>query len=71
VESKQPMQDVEKPERLSVSDLERLRANYEAALKAGLWHKPVLTDEQRQVAAQLLADLALTAEKETIHGGES
>ena len=53
----------ESPEQISVARLEQLRANYEAARKAGRWHKPVMTDDQRQAAAHLLAELALLDEK--------
>ncbi len=47
------------PVRYSVADLERLRRNYEQAVRAGQWQKPCLTAEQRETAAQLLAELAL------------
>jgi hypothetical protein len=47
------------PVRYSVADLERLRRNYEQAVRAGQWQKPCLTAEQREAAAQLLAELAL------------
>jgi hypothetical protein len=53
------VQSEEKPDQISVARLEQLRANYEAARKAGRWHKPILTDEQRQTAAELLTELAL------------
>jgi hypothetical protein len=52
------------PEQISVARLEQLRANYEAAKQAGRWHKPILSTDQRQVAAQLLAELALLDEAE-------
>jgi hypothetical protein len=58
------------PERISVARLEQLRANYEAAKQAGQWHKPSLTPDQRQVAAQLLAELALLDEPEKVPEGE-
>ena len=60
----------EAPEQISVTRLEQLRANYEAAKQAGRWHKPSLTADQRQVAAQLLADLALLDEPEKVPEGE-
>ena len=50
-------------EPISAARLEQLRANYETALKAGRWQKPVMTDDQRQAAAQLLAELALLDDK--------
>lgn len=52
------------PDQISVARLEQLRANYEAAKQAGQWQKPTLTSEQRQVAAQLLAELALIDDQE-------
>jgi hypothetical protein len=52
----------ESQERISVARLEQLRANYEAARQAGHWHKPMMTEDQRQAAAQLLAELALVDE---------
>ena len=58
------VQSEEKPDQMSVARFEQLRANYEAARKAGRWHRPLLTDEQRQTAAQLLAELALLDEQE-------
>lgn len=60
----------EAPEQISVARLEQLRANYEAARKAGRWQKPVMTDEQRQTAALLLAELALLDEQEKVPEGE-
>ena len=57
-------QSEESPEHISVARLEELRANYEAALKTGRWHKPMMTDDQRQTAAELLAELALLNEPE-------
>ncbi len=63
------IQSEERPEHISVARLEQLRANYEAARKAGRWHKPIMTDEQRQTAAQLLAELALLDEHETFPEG--
>ena len=62
------VQPEEQPDQISVARLEQLRANYEAAREAGHWHKPTLTDEQRQTAAELLAELALL-DKETISEG--
>jgi hypothetical protein len=58
------------PEQISVARLEQLRANYEAAKQAGQWHKPSLTADQRQVAAQLLAELALLEKAEKVSEGE-
>ena len=58
------IQSEEHPGQISVARLEQLRANYEAALKAGHWHKPMMTEEQRQTAAELLAELALLNEPE-------
>ncbi len=55
-------------EQVSVARLEQLRANYEAAREAGRWHKPIMTDDQRQTAAQLLAELALLEEEKTSEG---
>jgi hypothetical protein len=60
----QPIAEDEMPESLSVARLEELRTNYEAARQAGQWRKPIFTTEQRQAAAQLLAELALLDEKE-------
>jgi hypothetical protein len=57
-------QSEQAPEQVSVARLEQLRANYEASRKAGRWQKPLLTDEQRQIAAQLLTELALLEEQE-------
>jgi tRNA uridine 5-carbamoylmethylation protein Kti12 len=62
-------QSEEYPEPITVARLEQLRANYEAALKAGRWHKPLMTEEQRQAAAELLADLALVDEQEPVPEG--
>ncbi len=62
----QPISEDEMPELLSVARLEELRANYEAARQAGQWQKPIFTTEQRQAAAQLLAELALLDEKEML-----
>jgi hypothetical protein len=62
------VQPEEKSDPISVARLEQLRANYEAALKAGRWHKPLLTDEQRQTAAELLAELALLDEENLSEG---
>ena len=64
------VQSEEAPEQISVTRLEQLRANYEAALKAGRWHKPMMTDEQRQTATQLLAELALVDDQEKVSEGE-
>ena len=62
-------QEEASPDQISVARLEQLRANYEAAKQAGQWQKPIFTSEQRQVAAQLLAELALFGEqKETSEG---
>ena len=58
------VQAEEQPDQISVARLEQLRANYEAARKAGHWHKPILTDEQRQTAAELLTELALLEKDE-------
>jgi peptidyl-tRNA hydrolase len=66
----QSIDEYEAPESLSVARLEQLRANYEAAKRAGQWHKPIFTTEQRQVAAQLLAELALLDEQERIPESE-
>ena len=63
------VQPEEKPDQISVARLEQLRANYEAARKAGHWHKPILTDEQRQTAAELLTELALLDEYENASEG--
>jgi len=63
------VQPEEQPDQISVARLEQLRANYEAARKAGCWHKPILTDEQRQTAAELLAELALLDEYENAPEG--
>jgi hypothetical protein len=63
------VQSEQAPEQISVTRLEQLRANYEAAIKAGRWHKPMMTDEQRQTAAQLLAELALLDEQENTPEG--
>ena len=63
-DSPQSIVEDETPESYSVARLEQLRANYEAAKRAGQWHKPIFTNEQRQAAAQLLAELALLDEKE-------
>lgn len=63
------IQSEERPEQISVARLEQLRANYEAALKAGRWHKPLLTDDQRQTAAELLAELALVDDQEKVPEG--
>ncbi len=63
------VQSEEQPDQISVARLEQLRANYEAARKAGLWHKPILTDEQRQTAAELLTELALLDELENTPEG--
>jgi hypothetical protein len=68
-EDQPQVQSEEKPDQISVARLEQLRANYEAALKAGRWHKPLMTEEQRQVAAELLAELALVDERETLPEG--
>jgi DNA invertase Pin-like site-specific DNA recombinase len=69
VSQKRPQSQPEPaPEQISVARLEQLRANFEAARKAGRWHKPILTDEQRQTAAELLAELALI-DKEPISEG--
>jgi hypothetical protein len=59
----------EASEHISVARLEQLRANYEAARREGRWHKPVMTDDQRQAAAQLLAELALLDEVEKVPEG--
>jgi hypothetical protein len=63
------VQSEQAPEQISVTRLEQLRANYEAAIKAGRWHKPMMIDEQRQTAAQLLAELALLDEQENTPEG--
>lgn len=69
---KQPqVQSEERPEQISVARLEQLRANYEVARKAGRWQKPLLTDEQRQIATQLLAELALLDEQLPVMEGDS
>jgi hypothetical protein len=69
VRADQPqVQSEEQPDQISVARLEQLRANYEAARKAGHWHKPILTDEQRQTAAELLTELALI-DKEPVSEG--
>jgi hypothetical protein len=57
-------------EQISVARLEQLRTNYETAREAGRWHKPMMTDEQRQTAAQLLAELALLDKQEKTLEGE-
>ena len=57
------------PEQIRAARLEQLRTNYEAARKAGRWHKPVMTDEQRQTAALLLAELALLDDQEKVPEG--
>ena len=67
-EDQSQVQPEEKPDQISVARLEQLRANYEAARKAGHWHKPILTDEQRQTAAELLTELALI-DKEPVSEG--
>jgi hypothetical protein len=64
-----PIRSEETSEPITVSRLEQLRVNYEAALKAGRWQKPLMTEEQRQAAAELLADLALVDEPETVPEG--
>ena len=64
------IQAEEKLDQISVARLEQLRANYEAALKTGRWHKPVMTEEQRQTAAELLAELALLNDQENSSEGE-
>lgn len=66
----QPIQSEEASEPITAARLEQLRANYEAAFKAGQWHKPLLTDEQRQTAEQLLADLALLDNQQGTPEGE-
>ena len=63
------VQSQEQPDQISVARLEQLRANYEAARQAGRWHKPILTDEQRQTAAELLTELALLDEYENAPEG--
>jgi tRNA uridine 5-carbamoylmethylation protein Kti12 len=63
------IQSEERPEQISMARLKQLRTNYEAALKAGRWHKPLMTDDQRQTAAQLLAELALVDEHENLPEG--
>ena len=63
------VQSEESPEQISVARLEQLRANYEAARKAGRWRKPMLSDDQRQTAAQLLAELALLEQDEITSEG--
>jgi hypothetical protein len=60
-----PSQKDSVPVRYSVADLERLRRNYEQAVRAGQWQKPCLTAEQRETAAQLLAELALIPSDKT------
>ncbi len=59
----------ETSEPITVARLEQLRANYEAALKAGRWQKPLMTEEQRQAATELLADLALVDEQKPVPEG--
>lgn len=54
---------------LTLTRLEQLRVNYEAALKAGRWQRPLMTEEQRQVVAELLADLALFEKDENTPEG--
>jgi len=44
---------------LSLTDLERLHRNYQQAVEAGQWQRPLLTPDQHQTAAHLLAELAL------------
>ena len=69
---KQPqIQSEERPECISVARLEQLRTNYEAARQAGKWQKPLLTNEQRQIATELLAELALVDERPPVIEGES
>ncbi len=61
----------EASEPISVARLEQLRANYEAARREGRWQRPVMTDDQRQAAAQLLAELALVDEhKQSSEGAQ-
>ncbi len=61
----------EASEPISVARLEQLRANYEAARREGRWQRPVMTEDQRQAAAQLLAELALVDEnKQSSEGAQ-
>lgn len=63
--SHRPSQKESVPVRYSVADLERLRHNYEQAVRNGQWQKPCLTADQRETAAQLLAELALILSDKT------
>jgi len=60
VKSQQPALSANPASRpLSLTDLERLRRNYQQAVEAGQWQRPLLTPDQHQTAAHLLAELAL------------